>query len=249
MDWRDDGIVLSVRALGEANAVLELLTQAHGRHLGLVRGGRSRRLRPLLQPGNLVHLTWRARLAEHLGSITVEPITAYAASVLDDPLALSAIESFTAMAHVLPERDPHPELYASALALLDVIEQPTIWPARLVRWELEFLSDMGFGLDLSECAATGTTEDLIYVSPKSGGAVSAEAGAPYADKLLKLPAFLREENAAIGKDDIQAGLALSGYFLERYVFSPQSGHQGAHLPQARGRLVSLMQRATANAAA
>jgi DNA repair protein RecO (recombination protein O) len=233
MDWRDDGIVLSVRPLGEANAILELLTQAHGRHLGLVRGGRSRRLRPLLQPGNLVELTWRARLSEHLGSIAIEPIAAYAATVLDDPAGLAAIESMTSLARALPERDPHSALYRGALGVLQALNDPVLWPRRLIRWELDFLTDMGFGLDLSECAATGAIDDLVYVSPKSGRAVSGRAGAPYAEKLFKLPAFLLDEAAPVTETDIEAGFALSGYFLERHVFAAH----GQTLPQARTRLI------------
>lgn len=232
MDWRDDGIVLSSRPLGEANAVVELLTADHGRHLGLVRGGHSRRLRPLLQPSNQVHVSWRARLADHLGSYAVELIEANAATVLDDPAALAAVESLTTMARLLPERDPHPALYASALAVFASLENPALWPVRLVRWELEFLGDMGFGLDLTECAATGTTEELIYVSPKSGRAVCREAGAPYGERLLALPAFLRDETAPAAAADIEAGFALSGHFLDRHIYGPQ----GKNLPQARERL-------------
>ncbi|ODA68590.1 DNA repair protein RecO [Methyloligella halotolerans] len=236
MDWRDDGILLSTRPLGEANAIAELLTEGHGRHLGLVRGGRSRRLRPLLQPSNLLHITWRARLPEHLGSITVELMQSYAAGVLDDPAALLGIESLTSMARMLPERDPHPALYHGARAVFDALDDPEIWPARLVRWELEFLADMGFGIDLSECAATGTTDDLIYVSPKSGRAVSREAGEPYADKLLRLPAFLIDEAAEPSPQDIADGFRLSGYFLDRDIYSPH----GEPLPAARERLLARL---------
>ncbi|MFD0987350.1 DNA repair protein RecO [Methyloligella solikamskensis] len=236
MDWRDDGILLSTRPLGEANAIAELLTEEHGRHLGLVRGGRSRRLRPLLQPSNLLHITWRARLPEHLGSITVELMQAYAAGVLDDHAALLGIESLTSMARMLPERDPHPALYHGARAVLETLDDPKVWPARLVRWELEFLADMGFGIDLSECAATGTMEDLIFVSPKSGRAVSKEAGEPYADKLFRLPAFLIDEEATASPEDIADGFRLSGYFLDRDLYSPQ----GEPLPAARERLLARL---------
>ncbi|XSG82550.1 MAG: DNA repair protein RecO [Methyloligella sp. ZOD6] len=236
MDWRDDGILLSTRPLGEANAIAELLTEQHGRHLGLVRGGRSRRLRPLLQPSNLLHITWRARLPEHLGSVTVELMQAYAAGVLDDPAALLCIESLTSMARMLPERDPHPALYHSARAVLEALGDSKLWPARLVRWELEFLADMGFGIDLSECAATGTTEDLVYVSPKSGRAVSKQAGEPYADKLFRLPAFLLDEEAAAEPGDIVDGFRLSGHFLDRDIYAPH----GEALPAARERLMQRL---------
>ncbi len=236
MDWSDEGIFLTAKPLGEANAVAELLTYAHGRHLGLVRGGRSRRIRPLLQPGNLLRVTWRARLSEHLGGFNVELIEAHAARVLDDAAALSAIGSLTGLTRLLPERDPHPELYAATLDVLRAFDAPQLWPALLVRWELQLLQELGFGLDLSTCAATGTDTDLIYVSPRSGQAVSRDAGKPYCNKLLKLPAFLLDETVPADTDDIAAGLMLTGHFLERDVLSPH----GLAMPQARERLVALL---------
>jgi DNA repair protein RecO (recombination protein O) len=239
MDFSDEGILISARPLGEANTVAELFTRAHGRHLGLVRGGRSRRMRPLLQPGNVLSLTWRARLADHLGSFAVELLDARAARVLDDEAALAAISSLTTLAKLLPERDPHPKLYGGALELLLALDEPEVWPKRLVRWELALLQDLGFGLDLSECAATGVEVDLAYVSPRSGQAVSREAGQPYGGKLLKLPCFLVEEGAATPLEDVLAGFALTGYFLERHVLEPQ----GLALPQARERLIDLLARA------
>src|SRR5688572_3019032 len=155
MDWSDEGIFLYAKPLGEANAVAEFFTRAHGRHLGLVRGGRSRRIRPLLQPGNLLRVTWRARLSEHLGGFNVEMIEAHAARVLDDAAALAAIGSLAGLARLLPERDPHPELYAATTEVLRAFDRPEVWPALLVRWELQLLQELGFGLDLSACAATG----------------------------------------------------------------------------------------------
>ena len=163
MDWSDEGIFLSAKPLGEANAVGELFTFGHGRHLGLVRGGRSRRIRPLLQPGNLLRVTWRARLSEHLGGFNVELIEAHAARVLDDRLALAAIGSLSGLVRLLPERDPHPELYAATLDVLRAFDDFDLWAPRLVRWELQLLKELGFGLDLSECAATGTEAELAYV--------------------------------------------------------------------------------------
>jgi DNA repair protein RecO (recombination protein O) len=240
MDWSDEGIFLSAKPLGEANAVAEILTLGHGRHLGLVRGGRSRRMRPLLQPGNLLRVTWRARLSEHLGGFSVELIEAHAARVLDDRLALAAIGSLTSLAKLLPERDPHPALYAATLHILRGFEDPRSWPARLVRWELQLLQELGFGLDLSECAATGADSDLAYVSPRSGRAVSREAGEPYGGKLLKLPAFLLDERAPAKESDIVAGLMLTGYFLEHDVLGPHE----LVLPQARERLIALLARAS-----
>jgi len=238
MDWSDEGIFLTARPLGEANAIVELFTAAHGRHLGLVRGGRSRRMRPLLQPGNLLRVTWRARLSEHLGGFNVELIEAHAGRVLDDATALAAIGSLTGLSRLLPERDPHPELYTATLQILRAFDDASVWPALLVRGELQLLVELGFGLDLSECAATGTDADLAYVSPRSGRAVSRDAGKPYCNKLLKLPAFLLDETTEAREGDILAGLALTGHFLERDVLAPQ----GLSMPQARERLIGLLAR-------
>ena len=238
MDWIDEGIFLGAKPLGEANAVAELFTLGHGRHLGLVRGGRSRRLRPLLQPGNLLRVTWRARLSEHLGGFNVEMIEAHAARALDDAAALAAIGSLAGLARLLPERDPHPQLYADTLHVIGAFDAPRLWPALLVRWELLLLQELGFGLDLSECAATGGDSELVYVSPRSGRAVSREAGQPYDAKLLKLPAFLREDDAASDESDLLSGFALTGYFLERDVLAPH----GLAMPETRERLIGLLAR-------
>jgi DNA repair protein RecO (recombination protein O) len=243
MDWSDEGIFLSAKPLGEANMVAEFLTLAHGRHLGLVRGGRSRRMRPLLQPGNLIRVTWRARLAEHLGGFNVELMEAHAARVLDDARALSAISTLVGLARLLPERDPYQGLYAAALSVLRSLDHAELWPPLLVRWELQLLGDLGFGLDLTECAATGADVDLAYVSPRSGRAVSRDAGQPYCSKLLKLPAFLLDDEAAASNADILSGLALTGHFLERDVLAPH----GLVMPQARERLISLLGRTQAAA--
>jgi DNA repair protein RecO (recombination protein O) len=240
MDWSDEGIFLSAKPLGEANAVAEIFTLAHGRHLGLVRGGRSRRMRPLLQPGNLLRVTWRARLAEHLGGFNVELIEAHAARVLDDKLALAAVGSLLGLARLLPERDPHPALCAATLHILRGFDAPSIWPAELVRWELQLLQELGFGLDLIECAATGADRDLAYVSPRSGRAVSRKAGKLYGGKLLALPPFVLDENTPARAGDVVAGLELTGYFLERDVLAPH----GLVLPQARERLIALLSAAT-----
>ena len=238
MDWSDEGILLSAKPLGEANAVAELFTLGHGRHLGLVRGGRSRRMRPLLQPGNLLRATWRARLSEHLGGFNVELIEAHAGRILDDPRALAAIGSLAGLARLLPERDPHPALYAATLHILRSFDDGGLWPVLLVRWELQLLQELGFGLDLSECAATGVDADLAYVSPRSGRAVSRDAGQPYCSRLLKLPAFLLDDAAPAGEGDIAAGFALTGHFLERDVLEPH----GLTMPQARERLIGLLAR-------
>jgi DNA repair protein RecO (recombination protein O) len=238
MDFSDEGILISAKPLGEANTVAELLTARHGRHLGLVRGGRSRRMRPLMQLGNVLSVTWRARLADHLGGYNLELIEPYAARVLDDQAALAAIGSLTGLTKQLPERDPHPQLYRGALEVLQALDDANVWPALLVRWEMMLLQDLGFGLDLSECAATGTDADLIYVSPRSGRAVSRDAGQPFCDRLLKLPRFLLEDDASPAPSDILAGFALTGHFLERDVLAPQ----GLASPAARTRLIELLAR-------
>ena len=220
MDWSDEGIFLSAKPLGEANAIAELFTAGHGRHLGLVRGGRSRRIRPLLQPGNILSVTWRARLADHLGGFNVELIDPRAARVLDDEAALSAIGSLTSLAKHLPERDPHPDLYRDTLVVLQALDVPQAWPAALVRWEMTLLQDLGFGLDLSECAATGTDADLSYVSPKSGRAVAREAGEPYRDWLLKLPRFLLEEDQTASPQATCSPASRSPAISSSATFSP-----------------------------
>jgi len=238
MEFTDEGIFISAKPLGEANAVAEILTAAHGRHLGLVRGGRSRRLRPLLQPGNLLSLSWRARLADHLGGFAVELIDPLAARVLDDQAALAAIGSLTSLVKLLPERDPHPGLYHGALQVLRALDDAARWPAFLVYWEMMLLQDLGFGLDLSTCAATGAETDLAFVSPRSGRAVSRQAGEAYGDRLLKLPRFLVEEEADASPQDVVTGFALTGHFLERHVLQPH----GQSLPQSRERLIGLLTR-------
>lgn len=238
MDFSDEGILISSKPLGEANTIAELLTAKHGRHLGLVRGGRSRKMRPLMQLGNRLSVTWRARLSDHLGGFNVEMLEPHAARVLDDQVALAAIGSLTGLAKHLPERDPHPQLYYGALEVLGALDEVKVWPALLVRWEMLLLQDLGFGLDLSECAATGTDADLIYVSPRSGRAVSRDAGQPYCDRLLKLPRFLLEYDAAPALSDILSGFTLTGHFFERDVLSPH----GLTLPAARTRLIELLTR-------
>ncbi len=244
MQWSDDGIVLAARKHGESAAIVSLLTRAHGRHLGLVRGGAGRRQRGALQPGNEVRATWRARLAEHLGVFEIELSAARAAAVLDDPLRLAALSAACALADAaLAEREPHPALLEAFRVLLGVLSGADAWPAVYVRWELGLLSELGFGLDLTACAATGATTDLTHVSPKSGRAVSAAAALPYADKLLVLPSFLAGPAggppANDARTDVRHGLDLTGYFLERYVFRPDRG-----MPPARDRFVARFSSAT-----
>lgn len=237
MQWNDEAIILSVRPHGETAAVVELFTRAHGRHLGLVHGGRSRKLRPILQTGNQVHATWKARLADQLGHVTLELARPFAASAMEDSLALGALSSIAALSRLLAERDPHPSLYEVTLFVLGFLDDATVWPALYVRWELALLDELGFGLDLTACAATGANDQLIYVSPKSGRAVSASAGEPYKDKLLALPGFLARTKGAIATArDIRAGLDLTRHFLETRVLGPREGA----LPEVRVRLAERL---------
>jgi len=237
MNWTDEGIILSVRPHGETAAVVELLTRAHGRHLGLVHGGRSRKQRPVLQTGNHVDASWKGRLAEQLGHINLELRTGYAAKAMDDPAALTGLTSLTSLARLLPERDPHPSLYEITLFVLGFLDDASVWPALLVRWEVALLSELGFGLDLSACAATGQNDDLIYVSPKSGRAVSASAGEPYRDRLLRLPSFLLQgRRGGVTNADIVDGFRLTRYFLETRVLQPRD----MTLPEPRARLEPML---------
>lgn len=237
MEWSDEGVILSVRPHGETAAIVELFTRSHGRHLGLVHGGRSRKMRPVLQPGNHVDAVWKGRLAEHLGHASIELRRGYAASAMEDAAALAGLSSMCQLARLMPERDPHPNFYEVTLFVLSFLDDVSVWPALLVRWELALLDEMGVGLDLTSCAATGSTESLAFVSPKSGRAVSAEAAAPYAGRLLPLPGFLRKGRPAeVSAGDIVDGFALTGYFLERRVLSPRE----ERLPEVRARLVGLL---------
>lgn len=237
MDWRDQGFVLSVRPLGERDAVVSLLTREHGRHPALVRGGAGRRLAPLLQPGNEVQAVWRARLADHLGAYALEPGAAYAGAVLDSPRRLAGLSAICALVDLcLPEREPHAALYEGFAVLMAVLAANGPWAALMVRLELEILKDLGFGLDLSACAVTGATEDLAYVSPRTGRAVSAGAAAPYEDRLLRLPAFLTAAGGPAEARDLADGFALTGHFIERHILAPHD----RGLPSSRQRLLSLL---------
>jgi DNA repair protein RecO (recombination protein O) len=237
MQWTDDAFVLSARPYGEGGAVVHVLARGHGRHAGLVRGGSAKQARGVIQPGNRVLATWMARLEEQLGILALELTAAHAAMVMADPDRLAVLSSACAMADlVLPEREPHPHLFAAFEALVADLAGAD-FASSYVRWELILLAELGYGLDLSSCAATGSTRDLAWVSPKSGRAVSAAAGAPYAGKLLPLPNFLvqggRGDAAAVA-----AGLALTGHFLDRLVLAPH----GRAMPPARTRLVDRMGR-------
>jgi DNA repair protein RecO (recombination protein O) len=247
MQWVDEAIVLGVKRHGEASAILEVMTREHGRHLGLVRGAAGVRLRPVLQPGNRVNVTWRARLDEHLGHYQVEGLDLAAARFLDAAHALYGLTHIAALCRLLPERDPHPQVHASLDHVLDALTDARLAGARMARFELQLLSELGFGLDLESCAATGSTAELVYVSPKSGRAVSRAAGHPWHDRLLRLPAFLSEPmpEEAPSAADLADGFAMTGFFLTRYVLEPR----GLALPEARGAFVSAVVRAHAAAPA
>ncbi len=240
MDWTDEGIVIAARKHGESAVILSLLTRDHGRHAGLVRGGASARVRGVYQTGNLVTAHWRGRLEEHLGSYSCELSRGYAGPLLDDANRLGALNAFCALLErALPEREPHPALFEDSLHLLDLLSLPAQdaqWAPAYVRWEMALLRDMGYGLDLESCAITGETDGLAYVSPNTGRAVTAIAGEPWRDKLLKLPDFLQENGEGHDGADpaaVRDGLALTGWFLERHVFAPQN----LNLPAARARFV------------
>lgn len=220
MEFEDDAFVLSARMHGETGAIVELLTARHGRYAAHVAGGASRRLKPFLQPGAAVGVRFRARVAEQLGAATLEPVGEGPSALFDDPLALHGLSAAAAVAGgALPEREPHPGAYLALEALIAALGHPGIWPAVFVRFEAGLLQDLGFGLDLSKCAATGATDDLIYVSPRTGRAVSREAGEPYKDRLLRLPPFLLSAQGGLAEGDIRDGLDLTGHFLEAFVFN------------------------------
>ena len=221
MQWLDTGFVLAARQHGESAMIVQLLTSQHGRHAGLVRGGQSPRMRAVLQPGNEVVAKWRGRLAEHLGTVGCELACAHAARLLDDPDRLAALASAAALLAVaLPEQEPQPDVFTSFAHLISALDSAADWPLHYVKWEQELLGAIGFGLDLSRCAVSGGVTDLAYVSPRTGRAVSLEAGRPYHDKLLPLPGFLWRGGAA-DPAAVADGLLLTGYLLERHVFAPQ----------------------------
>jgi DNA repair protein RecO (recombination protein O) len=220
MEWTDDGIVLGTRRHGETNAILEAMTRNHGRHLGLVRGGNSSRLRPLLQPGNTLRLVWRARLDEHLGHYTVEPLRLHAASQFAASHVVYGVTHLAALCRLLPDRDPHPGVHDQLAQILDNLDDRSSAAMGVVRFELQMLAELGFGLDLESCAATGSGSELAFVSPKSGRAVSRGAGEPWRDRLLRLPRFLLGQDVP-SPDDLADGFALTGFFLVRHVLEPR----------------------------
>ena len=239
MNWDDDGIVLGVRRHGEANAIAEVMTRAHGRHLCLVRGGAGSRMRPVLQPGNTVRLTWRARLDEHLGHFVVEGLRLRASELMVTSHAAYGVTHLAALCRLLPERDPHEEVHDALDAILDHLADRAQAAVLIARFELQMLTELGFGLDLDQCAATGATAELIYVSPKSGRAVSRTAGDPWRDRMLALPPFLHadgEGEPATG--ELAHAFALTGFFLQRHVFEPR----GLLMHEARASFIGAVLR-------
>lgn len=219
--WDDEAFVLAARAYGETGAIVDLLTLERGRMAALVQGGGSRRIKPLLQVGSRVQAHWQARSEAQLGSVRLEPVGEGPASLFDDPLALAGLAAAAAVTlGALPEREPHPVAFLAFEALRAALVAPEIWPAVYVRFEMGLLQDLGFGLDLSRCAVTGGFEDLVYVSPRTGRAVSQTAGVAYHDRLLALPPFLLSAQTGLAPGDIAAGLALTGHFLEQSLFAP-----------------------------
>lgn len=230
MDFHEEAFVLSARAHGDTGVVVDLLTETHGRRGAYVAGGASRKMKPFLQVGARVIVDYRARSSDHLGSARLEAVGEGPSALFDDAMALTGLAAAAAVAQgALPEREPHPGAFLAFEAMMGAFAIPDVWPAIFVRFEAGLLEDLGFGLDLSRCAATGSMDDLIYVSPRTGRAVSREAGAPYADKMLKLPPFMLGAQAGLGEGDVGDGLDLTGHFLEQFVFHPQN----RPLPEAR----------------
>lgn len=235
MEWQEPGLILGVRKQGETSVILEVMTSGHGRHLGVVRGGRSRKKAAMLQPGNSLDLVWRARLSEHLGMFLPEPKKLRAAELMQHRTHLYTVQLIACHLRLLPERQPYPALYQSAISLLDDLPSDEAMAPLIALFELALLNELGFGLDLSTCASTGSKRDLIYVSPKSGRAVCATAGEPYKDRMLPLPQFLLGSRDISVKDRAD-GLALSGFFLERHIWQPRN----MTAPDIRTNLVTLL---------
>lgn len=229
MEWNDEGVILGLRRHGEGSVIVEAMTRGHGRHLGLVRGGRSTQMRSVLQAGNSVRLTWRARLEEHLGNYAVEADALRAAMLMQTGLGLYGLQTMAAHLRLLPERDPHVSLYEAALVILDHLDEPQKAARLMIRFEMALLDELGFGLDLSMCAATGARADLAFVSPKTGRAVSTAGAGDWADRLLPLPSFLSPSpapmpatSAGASADQVAQGFRLTGYFLARHVWEPRA---------------------------
>ncbi len=237
IEFEDQAFMLSARPHGEAGAIIEVLTATRGKWAAHVAGGGSRRMKPVLQPGARVIVSYRARMSDQLGSASLEPVGEGPSALFDDSLALAGLTAAAAVtAAALPEREPHPGAYLAFEALIQALADSDIWPAVFVRFEAGLLAELGFGLDLARCAVTGGADDLVWVSPRTGRAVSAEAGEPYRDRLLALPPFLLSAQGGLRPGDIGAGLTLSGHFLASFVFAPLN----RPLPPARLRLIERL---------
>ncbi|PPR09705.1 MAG: DNA repair protein RecO [Alphaproteobacteria bacterium MarineAlpha11_Bin1] len=239
MNWTDEGIVLSARKHGESGAIVTLMTRENGRHAGLVRGGSGSRARGIYQTGNLVSVGWRARLSEHLGAYTCELLQANAALIMPKRLELLALSASAALVErLLPEREPQPDTFGALAALIQTLTAEENWLRRYVEWELGLLNQLGYGLDLTKCAATGSTEDLVFVSPRTGCAVSYGPGKPYREKLFDLPSFFKTDVRTPSLHDIVAGLRITGHFLARCAKDADAGV----LPKSRARFVDQVVR-------
>ncbi len=237
MEFTDEAFVLQARSHGDTGVVVDLLTREHGRRAAYVAGGASRRMKPFLQPGARVEAEIRARTTDQLGSARLEPVGEGPSALFDDPAALAGLASAAAVAQgALPEREPHPGAFFALEALSSALILPEVWPAIYVRYELGLLEELGFGLDLSACAVSGSVDDLAFVSPRTGRAVSRTAAEPYADRLLRLPPFLLGAQAGLAPGDVRAGLDLAGHFLTRCVFDPLN----RPLPEARDRMLARL---------
>lgn len=238
MEWREDGVLLAARRHGETAIIIEVFTRDHGLHAGVVPGGASRKMAPILQPGAGLDLVWRARLDEHIGTFRVEPLQSRA-HLMEDRLSLAALNAVSALlTFALPEREPHPELYDRTIALLEMIGEGPVWPLAYLRWEMALLEDLGFGLDLGTCAATGATEGLLYVSPKSGRAVSRAGAGAWKDRLLPLSPDLVGKGSG-ERESVLQGLQVTSHFLDRHLAAALGEHP---LPAARQRFIDVLSR-------
>lgn len=239
MDWRDTGILLNTRRHGENAAIIEVFTPERGRHAGVVRGGTSRKIAPILQPGAQLDVTWRARLEDHIGSFTVELQRGRTGPAMANRTALAGMNSVLALlAFTLPEREAHPDLYRRSEQLLDLLGDMELWPLAYLHWEIALLDEMGYALDLHSCAVTGATVGLVYISPKTGRAVTAQGAGDWADRLLRLPQVMLGQGEA-SNPEIADALTITGHFLENRLAAEQIGKL---LPAARGRFLDRLRR-------
>lgn len=239
MEWREDGILLAVRRHGEHAVIIDVFTEKHGRHAGVVRGGAGRKIAPILQPGAQIDVTWKARLEEHLGSFSVEPVKSRAVQMMNNRETLAALNSVTALlTFTLPEREAHPVLYRKTLAMIEMIGEGEFWALAYLRWEISLLEELGFGLDLGRCAVSGSSENLNYISPKTGRAVSQDAAGEWVAKLLPLsPALVGAGDGSTR--ELLSGLSVTGHFLTSQIV-PALGDKP--LPAARARFVDVIAR-------